>query len=289
MRRLFNPAAAMASLSFTALSLAIMPSAAHAGTCEDSFVRRGSAISGLRYIATTTVADLPPDVAINQIRGIVARKGYDIIAAEPAAGALLIEQSMTGNARAFPIEINAIQSAGQGTVTMEAKLRAGMSAPLEGAKTEMCGILAELRGGRAGRQAAASGARASTVQAAPIAISAQLFSQQISKDAERNLAAVGPRYAGKRFTLSGQVDYVTRDGSSYRVAYKIMQPHEMALRLPGMASTLSEVSCLMAPGTSVFVMQLKPGNSVRLTGTFQEYSDPRHVVWFRDCTSAPAR
>ena len=64
------------------LALAL-PSAAHAGACEDSFERKGSVISGLRFIATTTVADLPPDIAINQMRGIAARKGYDIIAAEP--------------------------------------------------------------------------------------------------------------------------------------------------------------------------------------------------------------
>ena len=266
-----------------------MPAAAYAGQCEDTFVRRGSAISGLRYVATITVADMAPDVAINQMRGIAARRGYDIIASEPTAGALLIEQSVSSNARAFPIEVNATQARGQGTVTMEAKLRAGMSSPLEATKTEMCGALAELRGGRAGRQAAISGARATTVQAAPIAMTAQAFSSQISKDAERNVAAIPQRYANKQFTLSGQVDYIRRDGNTYRVAYKILQPHEMAIRLPGMASTLAQVSCLMGQGTSVFVMQLKPGNNVRLTGTFYEYSDTRDVVWFQNCVSAPGR
>lgn len=270
-------------------AILFVPAVAHAGQCEDTFVRRGSAISGLRYIATITVADLPPDVAINQMRGIAARRGYDIIAAEPGAGALLIEQSVSSTTRAFPIEINAVQSAGQGTITMEAKLRAGMSSPLEATKTEMCGALAEVRGGRAGRQAAASGARATTVQAAPIAMTAQSFSSQISKDAERNAAAVPLRYANKRFTLSGEVDYVRRDGNTYRVAYKILQPHEMVLRLPGMAATLSQVSCLMGAGTSVFVMQLKPGNNVRLTGTFDEFSETRDVVWFKDCVPAQGR
>lgn len=266
-----------------------LPTAAHAGACEDTFQRKGSLISGLRFIATVNLADLPPDVAINQMRGISARKGYDIIASEPEAGALLIEQSMSDKSRAFPIEINAVQAGGSGTVTMEAKLRAAMNAPTAGAKTEMCGMLAELKGGREGRLAASAGAQATTQQAAPIAISAQEFSQQVSKDAERNEAAIPMRYANKQFTLSGNVDYITRDGAAYRVAFKILQPHEMVIRLPNMASTLSQVSCLMAPGTSVFVMQLKPGRSVRLTGTFNEFSSVRGVTWFKDCISAQPR
>ncbi len=274
------PALALAALAFAT------PSLAHAGQCEDSFVKKGSMISGLRFTATVTVPDLPPDVAINQLRGIVAARGYDIIASEPAAGALLIEQSVTEKARAFPIELNATASGGVGTVVMEAKLRAAMSTKTELAMAEMCGVLNQLKGGRAGRLAAAGGARAETQQAAPVAMSAQMFSQQISKDAERNAAAIPQRYKNKQFTLSGIVEYVTQDGPSLRVAFEIMQPHEMALRLPGMASTLSEVSCLMAPGTSVFAMQLKPKKSVKLTGTFYEYSELRDVTWFRDCRPA---
>jgi len=273
------------TLALAALALAT-PSLAHAGQCEDSFVKKGSIISGMRFTATVSVADLPPDVAINQIRGIVASRGYDIIASEPAAGALLIEQSVTQNACAFPIEINATSSGGTGTVVMEAKLRAGQSTKAELAMAEMCGVLNQVKGGKAGRLAAAGGAAAQTQQAAPIAMTAQSFSSQISKDAERNAAAIPQRYRNKQFTLSGTVEYVTQDGPSLRVAFEIMQPHEMALRLPGMASTLSEVSCLMAPGTSVFAMQLKPKKSVKLTGTFYEYSELRDVTWFKDCRPA---
>lgn len=266
-----------------------LPAAAHAGACEDSFQRTGSAISGLHFIATATVADMPPDMAINQMRGIAARRGYDIMASEPQAGALLIEQPMSGKARAFPIEINATQAGGAGTVRLEAKLRSGVAAGADVAKTEYCGMLAELRGGAEGRRLAAGGAGAATAQAAPVTMSAQAFAQQISKDAERNALAVPARYANKRFTLTGQADYVVKDGDHYRVAYKILQPHEMVIRLPGMAASVSEVSCLMAPGTSVYVMQLKPGQSLRLTGIFGEYSDDRHVTWFKECAPAQGR
>ena len=267
----------------TALLALALPSTARAATCEETFVKKGNGITGLRFIAMTSVPDMPVDGAINQLRGIVARRGYDIIAVEPAAGAMLIEQSQTGNSRAFPIEINATTANGAGTVQMEAKLRAGQFTKAELAKAEMCAVLAELKGGKAGKLAAAAGARAVTQQAAPIAMSAQAFSQQISKDAERNSLAIAQRYAGKKYTLSGTVDYITRDGQYNRVAFKIQQPYEMAIRLPNMAKSLWNVSCLMGAGTSVFAMQLKPGKQIKLTGTFHEFAEDRDVVWFKDC------
>ena len=274
------------TLRRVALSLSLslaFPAVAHAGACEDGFVKKGNFISGFRFTAAQTVADMPPPVAINQLRGLAAADGFDIIASEPESGALLLEQGRSSKARAFPIEVQATQEGGLGTVRMEAKLPAGMNAKEADFKTAMCGMLAKLKGGKAGKLAAAGGAGAVTQQAAPVALSAQEFSQQISKDAERNSATIPLRYANKKFTLSGTVDYVIKDGNAYRVAFKILQPHQMALRLPGMAKTMSEVSCLMGPGTSVFTLQLKPGKSVKLTGTFHEYAEFRHVTWFTGC------
>jgi hypothetical protein len=266
-----------------ALAAALIPSAAQAGTCEETFVKKGNGITGLRFIAMTSVPDMPVDVAINQLRGIVAKRGYDIIAVEPQAGGMLIEQSQTGTTRAFPIEVNATVANGAGTVQMEAKLRAGQFVKADFAKTEMCAVLAELKGGKAGKLAATAGAKALTQQAAPIPMSAQAFSQQISKDAERNSLAIAQRYVGKKYTLNGTVDYITRDGQYNRVAFKIQQPHEMAIRLPNMAKSLWNVSCLMGQGTSIYAMQLKPGKSLKLTGTFHEFAEDRNVVWFKDC------
>jgi hypothetical protein len=277
----------LAALSLVA-SLAF-PSLVLAGPCEDSFQKKGNAITGLRFTATQSVTDMPPAVAINQVRGLAAAEGFDIMAAEPEAGALLLEQGRSSNARAFPIEVNATAAGGTGTVVMEAKLPAGMGGKTEDFKAAMCGMLAKLKGGREGRTLAAAGARAVAQQAAPVVLSAQEFSQQISKDAERNAVAIPQRYANKQFTLSGTVDYVIRDGDQYRVAYKILQPHEMLIRLPGMAQTLSGVSCLMGPGTSVFVLQLKPGKSIRLTGMFHRFDEFRDHVWFQNCTPAQGR
>jgi hypothetical protein len=266
-----------------AAALLMMPSVAHAGVCEDTFVKKGNPIGGVRFIATTSVADMTPASAISQLRGIVAARGYDILVDEAEAGSMLIEQPMNGKSRAFPIEITAVSEKGVGTVRMEAKLRAGMFVKEADSKLELCQILGQLQGGKAGLAAAARGKSAQTVQAAPLAISAQSLSNQISKDTERNSAAVLPRYTGKMFTVDGTVDYVIKDGDAYRVAYKIPNPWEEVIKRPNAAPFKTDISCMMAKGTGAFSLQLKPGKSIKLTGTFWQYDEFKHIVWLSDC------
>ena len=131
----------MRTTTYSRLAIAIAPAAllftagtANAATCEEAFVKKGNAITGLRFTAAVTVADLPPAVAIGQLRGLVAAKGYDIMADEAEYGSMLIEQPMTGTVRAFPIQISATQTGGIGTVVMEAKLRAGQSTKADAAQ-----------------------------------------------------------------------------------------------------------------------------------------------------------
>lgn len=268
---------------FAVALAAMVPATAYAGTCEETFQKKGNPITGLTFTAQTAVADMPADVAIKQLERLAGQRGYIVIASEPQGGELLLEQPSTGKSRGFPVTANAtVAPGGVGTVVVVAKLPAGMGAKAEPVKAEMCGMLTSLKGGKEGRLAARAGPGAPAV-GAPLSTSAQDFSQQISKDAERNALTIPQRYKNRKFTLSGQVDYVAKDGDRYRVAFKILQPHELALRLPNMAKSFASVSCLMAPGTSVFTLQLKPGKSVKLTGTFYEYSDTRQVVWLMDC------
>ncbi|HEV7233151.1 MAG TPA: hypothetical protein VGN36_02825, partial [Sphingorhabdus sp.] len=135
----------------------LFPSLASAATCEETFAKKGSPISGLKFTATVTVPDLTPVSAIQQMRGIVAAKGYDIMADEAEYGSMLIEQPMTGKARAFPIQITATNEAKVGTVVMQANLRATMMVKDADAKTELCGMLNQLKGGKAGLALAAKG------------------------------------------------------------------------------------------------------------------------------------
>jgi hypothetical protein len=277
----------LATVSRLALfAAAAMPAVANAGTCEDTFQKKGSEISGIRFIATTVVPDMAPKTAILQLKGIAAAKGYDIIAEEAEFGSLLIEQPMTGKARAFPIEITATQAGNVGTVVMEAKLRAAMSVKKELAMAEMCGMLNELKGGKAGLAAAAKGKNATTVQAAPVKISALAFSHQVSKDTERNASNVLTRYKGKQYTIDGSVSYVTKDPNGNRIGYDIPNPWEEVIRLPNTAPFKTDIVCYMAPGTAAYTAQLKPKKSIKLTGTVEDFDEYKHVIWLKDCRPA---
>jgi len=265
-----------------ALSWLCTPFAAQAATCEATFVKSGSPIGGLRFNASIEVPDLTPPSAIGQMRGIAVSKGYDVLVAEAEDGSMLIEQPRTGKARAFPITITATAEGKRGTVTMEAKLRAGMLVGADAARTEMCGMLGQLKGGKAGLAAASSGMTA-VGTSAPLAISALAFSHQISKDTERNAAAVPLRYKGKSFIIDGNVDYVTKDGDAYRVAYSIPHPHEEILRLPNTAPFKTDIMCIMAKGQAAYTLQLKPKKGIKLMGIFDEFSETKRVVWLKDC------
>lgn len=283
----------MRTTTYSRLAAALAPAfilltmgTANAATCEETFVKKGNPITGLRFTAAVTVADLPPAVAIGQMRGLVAAKGYDIMADEAEYGSMLIEQPMTGTARAFPIQISATQTGGIGTVVMEAKLRAGQATKADAAMAEMCGMLNQIKGGKAGAAAAKKGATATTVAAAPVKINSLSFSQQVSKDTERNAAGVLTRYKGKQFTIDGLVDYVTKDGKDFRVGFKIPEPYEQAIRLPNQAPFKTDIVCYMAPGQAAYSLQLKPNKSIKLTGTVEDFDEYKHVIWLKDCRGA---
>ena len=283
----------MRTTTYSRLAAALAPAAillttgtANAATCEEAFVKKGNPITGLRFTAAVTVADLPPAVAIGQMRGLVAAKGYDIMADEAEYGSMLIEQPMTGTVRAFPIQISATQTGGIGTVVMEAKLRAGQTTKADAAMAEMCGMLNAIKGGKAGAAAAKKGATATTVAAAPVKMNSLAFSQQVSKDTERNAAGILTRYKGKQFTIDGQVAYVTKDSKDFRVGYKIPEPYEQAIRLPNQAPFKTDIVCYMAPGQAAYSLQLKPDKSIKLTGTVEDFDEYKHVIWLKDCRAA---
>ena len=156
----------MRFLPLAIAAFAFIPSTAFAATCEESFVKKGSPISGVKFTATVTVPDMTPVSAIGQLRGIVAAKGYDIMADEAEYGSMLIEQPQTGKARAFPITITATNDGKTGTVQMQANLRAAMIVKEADAKTELCGMLNQLKGGKVGLALAAKGKNAQAERAA---------------------------------------------------------------------------------------------------------------------------
>lgn len=270
-----------------ALALAGIPGAGLAATCEQSFVKRGSALTGLNFTAQVDVPDLSPASAIGQMRGVAIKGKYDIILEEADAGSLLIEQPAAGANRAFPIIVTAGQAAGAGTVKLEVKLPAGMAAPADAVKAEVCGMLAQLKGGRAGLAAASQGMGA-TATATPTRIDAVSLSQQFAREAVKNDALLPLRYKGKAFSVWGAVNHVMKDGEYFRVAFDTPDARDRAIRLdaPGDPGFMVNISCLMAKGQNAYALTVKKGALIRLTGTFFEYDTFKRTVWLNECRPA---
>lgn len=270
-----------------ALALIALPTAALAATCEQTFVKRGSALTGLNFTAQVDIPDLSPASAIGQMRGLAIKGKYDVILEEADAGSLLIEQPAAGANRAVPIIVTAGQTDGAGTVKLEVKMPAGMAAPADGVRTEVCAMLSQLKGGKAGLAAASQGMGA-IATSTPTRIDAVTLSQQFAREAVKNDALLPLRYKGKAFSVWGAVNHVMKDGEYFRVAFDTPDARDRAIRLdaPGDAGFMVNISCLMAKGQNAYALTLKAKSLVRLTGTFYEYDTFKRTVWLNDCRPA---
>jgi hypothetical protein len=117
----------MPSMTTAVWALLLCPFAAVlAQGCDATFAKKGNAITGLKFSARQTVADLSTPDAINQLRGIVVHKGYDVLATEPEAGDMLLEMPQNANQRSFPLVAKATSDGAAVTVELRANLRAGV-------------------------------------------------------------------------------------------------------------------------------------------------------------------
>ena len=267
-----------------AAMLLLATTTASADDCEASFAKKGNPVTGLRFTATTTVKDMSPSSAVGQLRGIVLPKGYDILAAEPEAGEMLIEQPATGKARSFPVTIAITDENGAGKVTMDAKLRPTMNIPDAAARSEMCGMLNQLRGGQAGLALARKGNAAQAIAAPPLCMSVLAFSSQLAGEARKNSEAMVARHQGKSFTLFGPVGTVGKAGNRHRIDFKLVE-NALTSIVPGSGYRLN-VSCILAEGQSAYSLKLQPDKHVELTGVFDEYDMARSTLYLRDCRPA---
>ncbi len=258
------------------------PEAARAGACEDSFAQKGNPLSGTRFEAELTIDDLTPPVAIRQLRGIAAGRGYDILSEEADDGSMLLEQPRSGAARPFPIIATALAEQAAARVKLEAKLPAGMLGGAGGARNELCAMLNAIKGGPEGTAAAERSAGAVS-SAGPVVIDALVLSQQIAQEADTNAASIPSRYQGKTFTIKGRVAHVARDGSAYRIDYDIPRStNDLVLKF-GKFRFLTQISCLAAKGQGAYALSLREGQGIRLTGQYKDYDPARHVMWFEGC------
>lgn len=266
--------------------LLLVPTMAAAGECESNFGKDGSAFSGTRYFSHVRVADLSQQDALGQMRGIMLAEKMQVIAEDADGGTLLVEQPSTGTTRAIPTIITVTAEGGDAKVEMAVKTDKGVFAKQENIKSYMCELLAKMKGGAAGKAAAASGAQAKNNLAAGRK-DAYIFSMEIAREAKANAVALNARHKGRHYTLSGKIDYIQEDGEDYNVSFYIPEMRDRPLGpLPGQANFRVGVACLFRPNQLATVLTLREKQSVTFAGTFYRYDDFKKMVWLENCKQA---
>lgn len=241
---------------------------AQAGSCEDSFQKKGNTFVGTTYSASVDVPGLEVASGLGQMRGIATGKGMDVLSEDVAGGSMLIEDPETALHKPLPMIITVSDA---GRVTMVLKLNKGAMGATEGVRTEMCGMLNRIQAGGAGAQAA-SQARAAAPR--PTVISAYMLSDQLTRQADDNLAAVQARYQGKVFTITGRHTGTMQVEGGYNVGFGSADPNSVQS---------VAITCRMARDQTAHVLSLRDGEKLTVTGTFDEFLDIRRLFLLKDC------
>ncbi len=273
------------STYFIFLASAVIPGTAYAGTCEDSFKKTGSPISGIKYHAEITVLGVTPENALLQFRGAASAKGYDILADESATGTLLIEKPKSfGN----PAEKSFVKAAAAGSVTtivIDTKLSSGTFASGKTAKADYCDMLGSIKSGKDGIAAAKQG-RSSVSAAPPRSVDAVLLTQEIAEEGEKNSAAVNARYSGKSFIVKGFFARVSTVTNKNIVYYKTPRSTNELVFHSGKFRRLPSIICEAAPGQSAYILSLNEGGKLKMQGVFSKYDAIGDRFILKDCVAA---
>ena len=182
---MLKPIAAFALLSLSA--------PAFADECAANFRKAGNPLVMTTYSSAVTVPDLGTRDALAQMRGIMVAEKMDVLADDPEAGTLLVEQRQDNAKRPMPTTINVSEVASGARVEMSVKMERGVFSKVEQIKPYMCGLLAKVKGGKAGVAAAKKGAGAVNAEATGRQ-DVFLFSRMIAGEANRNAIAVNARH-----------------------------------------------------------------------------------------------
>lgn len=256
---------------------------ATAGECEDGFTKQGNPLTGTKYNAAVTVKDISIADAIGQLHGIAVQKNLDILSEDAENGSMLLEQPMSIRNKAIPYVVSVTGASDAVQVQILVKLNKGAIAKAEGAKTEICGILSQIKGGEAGKLAARQGAQAASASG-PRKVAALKLSLELARQTKDSPESIPLRYKGKSFTVTGRVDYVIKDGKVYRVAFDIPEPGNMPLNLGPLDATFKiDINCLMAPSHVAWAVALRKGEKLTLTGDYADFDQFKKVMWLGNC------
>ena len=130
-----------------AVSLCAAPGIAQAA-CE--FAASGNPLIGTRYTATTSIPNLTPAGAVNQMRIIAPQEKLDVVSANPAAGQMELELPESLTHKPIPFAFTAVAEGNGIRALLLVKLRVGALSGEESFKKDMCAMLAKLQGAKAG-------------------------------------------------------------------------------------------------------------------------------------------
>lgn len=253
-----------------------------AETCEARFTKSGNAMVGTSYESVVTIPSLSVADAIKQMHGVAAQKKLDILTEDAANGTMLLEDRLSMKHKAIPYVVSVAAEGDSAVVRLLVKLNRGAIAKTDAAKTEICGLLAMVKGGEEGRIAASAGAAATSTDG-PRKVDAFVLSMELARQTQESAESIPLRYKGRAFTVSGRVQYVIKDGNGYRVAYDIPEARDRVLKLSSEPAFKIDISCLMAPSQSAWSLALRPGEKIRLTGTYSDYDQFKKVMWLENC------
>jgi hypothetical protein len=273
-------------MRFAMISVALLavlaPACAQAATCEESFVKKGSVLSKQSFSAETTIADVSPQIALNQVRGIALTQGLTIVVDEAVAGSMLIEKPSTFGQRTVQFLVSAVPVGRATTVRITTQLSLGDTMKAASMKAQLCGLLSPIQGGKAGVVAAKSGKSAVATPQMRV-VDAVTLSQQLSEEGEANAVAVSERYRGQIYTIKGRFSRISNIRGVYRVYYDVPRSTNDLFFKPSKFRFLTQISCAMAPGQTAYALTLQPGSKIALTGTFQSYQHLQHMTSFDNC------
>lgn len=260
----------MKSLLTAALLLACFP--VFAGSCEDSFQKQGNLFKGTSYTASVDVPDASVKSVTSQMRGIAVARGMDVLSQDLDGGSLLIEAPETMAHKPLPMLISATSQANASRVTAKLKLGKGAIGSADSLRKYMCEMLAQLKSGKAGAQLADKGG---TATAAPTEIDAFQLSEQLTRQADDNLAAIDARYKGKAFKVHGKSTGTSSNSDgTYNIGFGSSEPDNFSK---------VAITCKMARNQAAYALSLSNGETITLTGTVDHFSSGGRIFWLKDC------
>jgi len=270
-----------------ALCVAFGAAPALAATCEQNFGTRGDPRNGAEFFTAADAPGVSVASALGQFRVIAAADGFRVHSEEIAGGkgTLTIEQV---RGRPFLIQLGAEDKGGGRTeVSVQTRLNKGATARPEDIRGSMCGMIARLKAGRAGEQAAAASRAQTAASAGVTEVKAITLAREIDSLARRTAAdLLSARFKGRAYRLDGQIKEPLDDGRTVELWYDTFNEGNWFMP-PEAGSEMSraQIICVMAPDQAAEARRLRSGEYARLSGkvAFYRRSGDLHRLQFEGC------